>query len=96
MSSFSLSAGHPCFEGHFPGRPLVPGVLLLDAVFLAVSEAGHGTVTRLRHAKFRAPVGPDVAMDIILQPLAVDRIGFRCQCGGVLVLAGEVEVAVSP
>jgi 3-hydroxyacyl-[acyl-carrier-protein] dehydratase len=96
MSVFSLPADHPCFAGHFPGRPLVPGVALLDAVFQAVAEGGHGTVARLRHTKFRAPVGPGVAMDIILQAVAPGRIAFRCECGGALALSGEVEVASTP
>lgn len=96
MTAFSLSPEHPCFAGHFPGRPLVPGVVLLDAVFQAIAEAGHGQVTRLRHAKFRAPVGPGVAMEIELQPLAPGRVGFRCRSGENLTLAGEVEVASPP
>ncbi len=96
MTLFSLPADHPCLPGHFPGRPLVPGVVLLDAVFQAVGEAGHGRVTRLRHAKFRAPVGPGVSVEIGLQLLAPGRVGFRCQEGGTLVLAGEVEVMPPP
>jgi 3-hydroxyacyl-[acyl-carrier-protein] dehydratase len=94
VSAFSLPAEHPCLPGHFPGRPLVPGVVLLDAVFQAVTAAGHGNVLRLRHAKFRAPVGPGVTMDIELQVTAPGRIAFRCHRDSVLALSGEVDVAI--
>ena len=30
VHSFRVEADHPALEGHFPGRPIVPGVVLLD------------------------------------------------------------------
>ena len=54
-------ANAPYFAGHFPGQPVVPGVVLVDA---AVQIAGQviGRPLRLRrlaHAKFVQAVGPD-------------------------------------
>lgn len=93
MSRYSMPATHPCLAGHFPSRPLVPGVVLLDAVFQAVAAAGHGAVARLRHAKFIAPVGPEQPVEIALTQPGPGRIAFRCLCGGSLALSGEVELA---
>lgn len=53
-----IAADHAVFAGHFPGRPIVPGVLLLDTVLLEL-EAATGLQTRsLASAKFLSPAVP--------------------------------------
>jgi 3-hydroxymyristoyl/3-hydroxydecanoyl-(acyl carrier protein) dehydratase len=50
---------HPCLPGHFPGRPIVPGVLLLDQVLSALQQATHRRIARLQRVKFAAALLPD-------------------------------------
>lgn len=62
-TSLSFAADHPAFAGHFPGQPIVPGVLLLDAAVHAVEQAlraGGSDVTtcQVNSAKFLSPVSP--------------------------------------
>lgn len=60
-AQFVVPAGHPVLAGHFPGQPLVPGVLLLDAVRLAV-DAAHGRrhdVVAVGDVRWHAPLVPD-------------------------------------
>lgn len=48
------------FQGHFPGNPILPGVVLVEAV-LGVVEGAYGKPLRLQRiasAKFREPVRP--------------------------------------
>jgi 3-hydroxymyristoyl/3-hydroxydecanoyl-(acyl carrier protein) dehydratase len=53
-----FAAAHPAFPGHFPGHPIVPGVLLLDWT-QAVIEAQLGqSVQALVEAKFHSPATP--------------------------------------
>lgn len=56
---FVIAADHPCLAGHFPGRPIVPGVVLLDEVMaiVGVVAGGDGSV-RLGAVRFSRPVRP--------------------------------------
>ena len=60
-SSFAIARDHPSLEGHFPGNPLVPGVLLLErALECAEEKTGHPLAVRaIVQAKFVAPLKPD-------------------------------------
>lgn len=56
---FRIDADHPVLPGHFPGRPVVPGVVLLDRV-AAVAEREFGVrIAALPQVKFLAPLLPD-------------------------------------
>jgi predicted hotdog family 3-hydroxylacyl-ACP dehydratase len=55
------------FEGHFPGRPILPGVALLALVADALAP---GPVRRVVHARFRLPVGPGETLALDAKPAA--------------------------
>lgn len=91
---FSVPHDHPCLPGHFPGRPLVPGVVVLERVLAAI-EAGHGPLPALRLAqvKFLHPLLPGQAADIALEQVAPGRWRFRVSHAGVPVASGEAAAA---
>lgn len=62
----TLPADHPALPGHFPGRPLVPGVVILDLVIAAAGRAGYA-VTAVTTAKFSAPLYPEMVCELALQ-----------------------------
>jgi 3-hydroxyacyl-[acyl-carrier-protein] dehydratase len=66
VTSLFLTGKEEFFKGHFPGNPIMPGVLLQEAIFqsgaalMAASQttAGLGVVTRVQNAKFKNIVRP--------------------------------------
>ena len=71
----TVRANEPQFEGHYPGRPIMPGVLLCEAalqtgcLYLAKSSdeaqpRGTPVVTRMNDVKFRTMVVPGDVLDI--------------------------------
>jgi 3-hydroxyacyl-[acyl-carrier-protein] dehydratase len=56
---FTVPNAHPSLAGHFPGNPIVPGVLLLDCVMDALQRAGGAPVVHLQRVKFLSALRPD-------------------------------------
>jgi 3-hydroxyacyl-[acyl-carrier-protein] dehydratase len=90
-----IPAQHPALAGHFPGRPIVPGVVVLDHVVRS-AENWLGRRLRLRglqQAKFLTPLLPEQAADISLT-LADAKLSFAVRCGESLVAQGILNVEV--
>lgn len=93
--SFVIPAEHPSLPGHFPGRPLVPGVVLLDRVLEAV-EAHVGKelgALRLPQVKFMQPLLPGEAARVELDGEA-PRWRFKVWRGDSELASGEVVAGV--
>ena len=60
MLSFSIPQNHPCFQGHFPGHPILPGVLILERVMAHAQSQIEGSFDSyaLLNVKFLAAVSP--------------------------------------
>lgn len=88
---FSIPADHPCLPGHFPGRPLVPGVVVLEQVLQAVAMASGQAVAALRlpQVKFMAPLLPDEQARVELEGQA-PRWKFRVLREDQLLVRGEL------
>lgn len=91
-TTFHVPAAHPSLPGHFPGNPVVPGVVLLDRVAAALEEAGGGGLRRIASVKFLAPLRAGCEVGLRLQ---VDdrRVRFAMQSNGRILLRGEGERA---
>jgi 3-hydroxymyristoyl/3-hydroxydecanoyl-(acyl carrier protein) dehydratase len=90
---FVIAADHPSLPGHFPGQPVVPGVVVLERVLEAI-EAGHGPLAGLRlpQVKFAQPLLPGETARIELDG-AAPRWRFRVLRGETLLASGEVVAA---
>jgi len=93
MTEFLIAHDHPSLAGHFPGHPLVPGVVVLDRVLDAI-EASHGPLGALTlpQVKFMEPLLPGETATVELDGQA-PRWRFRVLRGETLIASGECVAA---
>ena len=103
ISTLTISAEHPALAGHFPGAPIVPGVVLLDEMVRALeSEAGGERSWRIGAAKFVKPVRPGELLTLERERLGNGSIRFAVlRAGepvahGLLIPAGGQAHAIEP
>jgi 3-hydroxyacyl-[acyl-carrier-protein] dehydratase len=91
------------FQGHFPGRPIMPGVLIVEALaqaagILAVESLGLANSGKLVYfmaiegAKFRAPVEPGVLLRLEVE--FVQKRTSVCKFAGRALVEGKIAAEV--
>jgi 3-hydroxyacyl-[acyl-carrier-protein] dehydratase len=88
--SFVIAIDHPALPGHFPGNPVVPGVVVLDHV-LAVAESWRGAaldVAGLPQVKFLSPLLPGERAEVTLDDNG-DALRFAVHCGDRAIAQGR-------
>ena len=89
--TLAIAADHPAFAGHFPGRPIVPGVVLLDLAQRAIEAASGVRLIGLSVAKFHRPVGPGEAL-LLDYELGGANARFEIRSGAHKVADGRFSV----
>jgi 3-hydroxymyristoyl/3-hydroxydecanoyl-(acyl carrier protein) dehydratase len=93
-ASICVAKDHPALAGHFPGKPIVPGVLVLERLLEAAeSRLGHALhVTGLAHAKFPSPLMPE---EDARASFHIDdrRLDFEIEHDGRLIARGVFQLA---
>ncbi|MFP5408395.1 MAG: hypothetical protein ACLGGY_03850 [Gammaproteobacteria bacterium] len=77
-----IAADHPAYAGHFPGQPILPGVVLLDAALhaLATQRGLAWDAVQLNAAKFLSPVRPGEALTLHASASPAGGIRFEIRC----------------
>lgn len=87
----NVTMNEPFFQGHFPGKPVMPGVLIIEALAQAsalytVLDTGEGTKDKLvyfmsiEQAKFRKPVTPGDSLKLCVEPIQQRRNVHKMRC----------------
>lgn len=90
-----IHADHPSLPGHFPGAPLVPGVVILDEVAAAIDEWRHDSqLSGVRSVKFLAPLKPEQPFTISLFATNkdADEVSFCCRAEERVIVEGRLAV----
>jgi 3-hydroxyacyl-[acyl-carrier-protein] dehydratase len=92
-SAFAIATDHPSLPGHFPGNPIVPGVLLLDEVVNA-AERWLGRAVNVRalpQVKFVQPLRPQEQARINLT-LDAGTLKFTVQKEAAVIAQGSLQI----
>ena len=81
----TVPADHPAYAGHFPGAPVLPGAVLLDAVLEAL-EDGTPRPWQISAVKFSGAVRPGDPLELEHETLEGGAVRFRV-CSGVRTVA---------
>lgn len=88
---------HPTAPGHFPARPIIPGVLLLDeAIKLAEKAVGTGGELVVRAAKFLHPVAPGEIVVIRWEAEPASMVKFECRLRDRDILVASGTLMITP
>ncbi|MGP8032805.1 MAG: acyl-CoA synthetase [Steroidobacteraceae bacterium] len=93
--TLKIDAGHAALAGHFPGAPVLPGVVLLDETVRAVEQANGGAAMRwtVGAAKFLKPVRPGETLTLEYEPLPNGSVRFAVSSAGRQVASGVLRPA---
>ena len=108
----NVSFNEPLFQGHFPGKPVFPGVLIIEAMaqtagaIVMAHEAGQSEFRKIvlmltiDKAKFRKPAGPGDRIELHIRKVhrrrTVGRYEGRAMVDGVLIAEAEVGAMIVP
>ena len=99
----NVTANEPFFQGHFPGAPIMPGVLLLEALAqtggILVHQKGYdkkiAVLLNITNAKFRRPVVPGDVLHLHVKGLHISGTGGKIRGKAMIQdqLAAEAELS---
>ena len=94
-ASFVIPATHPSLVGHFPGNPIVPGVIALDYVVRGLTDQLRGSsLSELPQVKFLLPLLPEVEVTTIYKRKCETLYQFSCEFDGTVILLGQVRLVI--
>jgi 3-hydroxyacyl-[acyl-carrier-protein] dehydratase len=87
-AGYRVDPAHPALQGHFPGNPIVPAVLLVGFVAETLARAGK-RLWGVERMKFLRPVRPGEAFDVTVRQIQSTKGAIEIAIDGELVAKGE-------
>ena len=88
----TVARDHPAYDGHFPGHPILPGVVILAEVLAAIEAATALAPERweIANAKFLEPVLPGAPLTLVHEATGSGGVRFEVRNADAVVATGTL------
>ena len=103
----NVTANEPFFQGHFPGNPIMPGVLIVEAMAQVAGVAGLtdeqnkgklGLFAGIENMKFKKQVVPGDTLimeaEFTAMKMGVAKVSVSAKVDGKIAAEGEIRVVL--
>jgi len=88
-----ISPQHPSLPGHFPGHPVVPGVVILEEVIAGIRQLDPELVVAgLPAVKLSSPLKPGEPLTITIERAGAGEMEFRCRVADRSIASGIMQI----
>jgi 3-hydroxymyristoyl/3-hydroxydecanoyl-(acyl carrier protein) dehydratases len=88
-----IPADHPALPGHFPGHPIVPGVVILDRIVAELAAQTGLEARGVKRMKFTRPLAPGEAFTVAFSPPQSKGVRFTVSVGEEALASGQLLLA---
>lgn len=88
-----ISSNHPALAGHFPGNPVVPGVVILNELIRATEEWLHWArdPVSVTSVKFMRCLRPNEPFTLLMERMSETQVSFAVLREHVRIVAGTLQ-----
>lgn len=91
--SFTIKKTHPSLKGHFPGNPIVPGVVILDEVIQIIKIVKPDfMIIAMPIVKFTQPLLAEQNVHVEIKQKTNTTISFICTYNDIKLAAGQLTL----
>jgi len=88
-----VGADHPALPGHFPGHPIVPGVVILDRIVADFAAHTGARAVGVRRMKFTRPLAPGEEFVVEWGEVQKGGVRFSVKVGAEMLASGQLQLA---
>lgn len=89
-----IPADHPSLQGHFPGDPIVPGVVILNEVVRLIEQRlTSRAVVGIRSVKFIKPLRPGSEVVLFIDDKDSEVLNIVCEHNGGVLVKGQIVLS---
>lgn len=92
-SAHVIGPDHPALPGHFPGHPIVPGVVILDRLIADLAARTGARAIGVKRMKFTRPLAPGEEFSVEWGAPQNGGVRFNVKVGAEMLASGQLAVA---